>query len=89
MAVYIDRDWEDLRPALRHSLHADMRPWPNSGDSWHFYRNNFAAWNLTEWEALEATALAGKTGFRVEQKRVVFELDQRPRIAPKLESFPR
>lgn len=87
--LYNDQDWDALRPALRRSLHADLRPWPHSSESWHFYRHSFAAWNLTKWEALEAAALAGKTGFRVERKRVVFELDTRPRVAPKLDAFPR
>jgi hypothetical protein len=88
-SLYNDTDWDGLWRPLRRSLHADLRPWPHSRDSWHFYRHSFAAWNLTKWQALEAVALAGKTGFRVEHKRVIFELDTRPRIAPKLDAFPR
>ncbi|HOX57062.1 MAG TPA: hypothetical protein P5205_00240 [Candidatus Paceibacterota bacterium] len=87
--VYDDRDWNHLQPILKSSLGTDMRPVLHSYDSWHFYRHSFAAWNLTGWEALEATALAGQTSFTVRRKRVVFELDKRPRLAPKVDSFPR
>ena len=87
--VYNDRDWDALRPALKSSLRIGLLPWPRSYASWHFYRHSFAAWNLTGWEALQATALAGQTGFTVLRKEVVFELDTRPRVAPKVDSFPR
>jgi len=86
--VYNDRDWDYLRKVLKSSLRTDMRPPWRSRNSWHFYRNSFAAWNLTGWEALEATALAEETTFTVRPKQVVFEMDTRPRIAPKLEAFP-
>ncbi len=88
-AVYNDRDWDYLRRVLKSSLRTDMRPPWRSHDSWHFYRNSFAAWNLTGWEALEAAALAGETTFTVRAKQVVFKMDERPRVAPKLEAFPR
>jgi hypothetical protein len=87
--LYNDRDWDYLRPVLKSSLRTDLLPWPHSHDSWHFYRHSFAGWNLTGWEALEATALAGQTTFTVRRKQVVFELDTRPRIAPKVDVFPR
>lgn len=72
-----DRDWDSLQPILRRSLRIDIRPWPHSMDSWHFYRHSFAGWGLSGWEGLEATALAGKTRFTVGRKRVTFELDRR------------
>ena len=84
-----DRDWDYLRKVLKSALRTDMRPPWRSRDSWHFYRNSFAAWNLTGWEALEAAALAGQTSFTVRPKQVVFEMDPRLRVAPKLEAFPR
>ena len=87
--VYNDRDWDYLRLPLTSSLRIDMLPQSYSHDSWHFYRHSFAAWNLTGWEALQATALAGQTSFTVRRKQVVFELDARPRIAPKVNAFPR
>ena len=87
--IYEDRDWAAVRPALRSSLRTDLRPWPRSTDSWHFYRHSFAAWNLTGWEALKCTALAGETAITVRRKQVVFKLDMRPRATPKVGSFPR
>jgi hypothetical protein len=82
-----DRDWDFVRPALGSSLRIGLRPWPNSQDSWHFYRHSFAAWNLSGWEALECTALAGKTSFTVYRKKAVFVPDTRPRAAPKVDAF--
>ena len=86
--LYNDRDWDYMQPILKSALHTAMRPFKSSLDSMDFYRHSFAAWNLSGWEALEATALAGQTSFTVRRKQVVFELDRRPRVAPKLSSFP-
>ena len=44
---------------------------------------------MTAWEAMEATALAGQTAVTVRRKQVVFELDTRPRVVPKVDAFPR
>jgi len=88
-AIYNDRDWDFIRPALRSSLRIGLRPWPRSQDSWHFYRHSFAAWNLTGWEALECTALAGETAITVQRNKAVFVPDTRPRAAPKVDTFPR
>jgi hypothetical protein len=88
-AVYNDRDWDSLWPVLKKSCRTGLNPWPRLTDSWHFYRHSFAAWNLTAWEALEATALAGQTSVTVRRKQVVFEEDRRPRGAPKVDTFPR
>jgi hypothetical protein len=87
--VYNDRDWDYLRLVLKSSLGTDMLPQSYSHDSWHFYRHSFAAWNLTGWEALQATALAGETAVTVRRKQVVFEFDARPRATPKVDAFPR
>ena len=79
-----------IRPLARKvAAESVLRPWPRSQDSWHFYRHSFAAWNLTGWEALESTALAGETAVTVRRKQVVFALDTRPRANPKLQEFPR
>jgi len=88
-ALYNDRDWDSLWPVLKKSFRTGLNPWPRLTDSWHFYRHSFAAWNLTAWEAMEATALAGQTAVTVRRKQVVFELDTRPRISPKVDAFPR
>ena len=87
--VYYDRDWDSLWPVLKSCFRSDLVPWPRLMDSWHFYRHSFAEWNLTGWEAMVATALAGQTAVTVRKKQVVFELDTRPRSAPKLDAFPR
>jgi len=87
--IYDDRDWDYLRKTLKSSLHTDLRPWPGSRDSWHFYRHSFAAWNLTGWEALQATALAGETAITVRRKQLVFEFDARVHVAPKVAPRPR
>jgi hypothetical protein len=88
-ALYNDRDYDYLRPVLKSSLRVDLLPWPRTRHSWHFYRHSYAAWNLNGWEALEATALAGQTSITVRKKQLVFELDIRPRTAPKMDVFPR
>ena len=87
--LFNDCDYDYMRPVLKRSLRVDLLPWPRSHDSWHFYRHSFAAWNLNGWEALEATALAGQTSITVRRKQLVFELDTRPRTAPKVDAFPR
>ena len=76
-AVYNDRDWDFLQPILKKSLKTAMRPWRYSRDSWHFYRHTFAAWDLTGWEALEATALAARTTCTISRNKVVFQIDRR------------
>ena len=88
-ALYDDRDWDSLWPVLKKSFRTGLYPWPHRTDSWHFYRHSYAAWNLTAWEGLEATALAGQTSVTVRRKEVEFGLDARPRVAPKVDAFPR
>jgi hypothetical protein len=85
-AVYNDRDWDVLQPILTKSLKVAMRPWRYTQDSWHFYRHSFAAYGLTGWEALEVTALAGKTTCTVKRKKVVFEVDLRLAAPPSADS---
>ena len=95
--IFDDRDWDSVQPILNKTLRTDIRPWPYSYDSWHFYRHSFAEWGLTGWEALESVALAGKTrvsvrgntGFTLRRPQVIFQCDTRVRSTPKLDSFPR
>jgi len=75
--VYNDRDWHFMQPILKKNLKVAMRPWRYSTDSWHFYRHTFAAWDLTGWEALEATAMAAKTTCTIYRNKVVFQVDMR------------
>jgi hypothetical protein len=83
--LFDDRDWDFLQPLLKKNLKSEVQPWPHAYEANHFYRHNIAAWNLTQWEALEAIAMAGQntvTLFRsweyvVPQKRIVFQGDER------------
>jgi hypothetical protein len=86
--VYNDRDWDFLLPILTKTLRAKFTPILHSRNSWHFYRHSFAAWNLNGREALEAVALAGKTKFTIERKKVIFQGDERVRAVPKIDHYP-
>jgi len=88
-ALFNDRHWDYLQPLLKKHLKVGVYPWRHMYVSWHFYRHSFAGWGLDGWEALQAVALAGKTGFTVRRKNVVFELDERVRATPKFDVFPR
>jgi hypothetical protein len=87
--VVRDADWDEMHSTLDRYLSIGLRPRESSPDSWHFYRHNFAAAGLTEWEMLETLALAGKTSFTVNWLSAGFVPDRRQGAAPKLERFPR
>ena len=87
-AVYNDRDWDFLLPILTFHLDTKLLPAANSYESNHFYRHSFAAWNLTGWEALEAVSMAGKTTFKVQRRKILFEGDVRFREKPPVPKFP-
>ena len=76
-ARYNDRDWDFLLPILHKTLRVTFLPRRLTPGSWDFYRHSFVGYNLTGWEALEAVALAGRTTFTVERKRVTFVADTR------------
>lgn len=82
-----DQDWAAVQPSLKWPLKTDVRPWRDSKASWHFYRHSFAGWNLTGWEALQATALAGKSKFTIRGHRIVFEPDPRVRAIPHVDAI--
>ena len=79
-----DSDWAALQPMLARTLAVEIAPAPNAHESFHFFRHSFAAGNINGLELLRAVALAGKTRFRVEASRVVFESDTRhaAKVAP-------
>jgi hypothetical protein len=87
-AVYNDKDWDYLLPILKKTFKMKFTPILHSRFSWHFYRHSFAAWNLNGREALEAIALAGKTGFIIEKGKVEFQGDERVRVVPKIDHYP-
>ena len=77
-----------MRSTLKGKLDIGLRPFENTLPSWHFYRHNFAACGVTDWEMLETLALAGKTTFTVNWLTADFQPDRRAGVAPKLEHFP-
>ena len=83
-----DADWGVVRSTLKGKLDIGLRPFENTLPSWHFYRHNFAACGVTDWELLETLALAGKTTFTVKWLTVEFQPDRRSGVTPKLEQFP-
>jgi hypothetical protein len=86
--LFNDNDWDTVRALLKGKLSVGLRPFPNAPDSWHFYRHNFAACGVTEFQLLEAVALANKTIFTVRWLTADFCVDTRNGTAPKLEKFP-
>jgi hypothetical protein len=87
-ALFNDADWDTVRAALNKKLSVGLRPFSNAPESWHFYRHSFAACGVTEWEMLEAIALAGKTTFTVHWRTAEFKPDERKGVAPQLKKFP-
>jgi hypothetical protein len=83
-----DADWGVVRSTLKRKLSVGLRPFENTLPSWHFYRHNFAACGVTDWEMLETLALAGKTTFTVHWLTADFQPDRRAGVTPKLERFP-
>jgi hypothetical protein len=83
-----DADWGDVRTALRGKLSVGLRPFENATETWHFYRHNFAACGVTDWEMLETLALAGKTTFTVNWRTADFQPDRREGVVPKVEQLP-
>jgi hypothetical protein len=86
--VFNDADWDGVVSALRKEMQIGLRPRPGSPDSWHFYRHSFTAYNLSDWEMLEALAMAGKTTFTLHTLTADFVPDSRQGPPAKLEYFP-
>jgi len=83
-----DADWGAVRSTLKGKLSLGLRPFENASETWHFYRHNFTACGVTDWEMLETLALAGKTTFTVHWLTADFQPDRRAGVTPKLEMFP-
>lgn len=83
-----DADWGVVRSTFKGKLSIGLRPFENATDTWHFYRHDFVACGVTEWEMLETLALAGKTTFTVNWLTAEFQPDRREGVPPKLEQFP-
>ena len=85
---FLDRDWKVIRDHHLRKMSVGIGPLNRFSVTRHFYRHTYTGWNLTAWETLEATALAGKTRFAVGRNRVTFDLDERIGGVPKLDRFP-
>ena len=88
LLVFNDCEWDNLRSTLKKKLSISLHPFSNAPDSWHFYRHNFAACGLNQWELLEAIALAGKTTFTLHWWAADFQSDGRTAPVPALTNFP-
>jgi hypothetical protein len=85
--VFNDANWDAVRAALNKKLGVGLRPFSNAPDSWHFYRHSFVACGVTEWEMLEAIALAGKTTFTVHWWTADFKLNEHKGVVPDLKNL--
>lgn len=85
--VFNDADWDVVCAVLNKKLSVGLRPFSNTPDSWHFYRHSFVADNVSEWEMLEAIALAGKTTFTVHWWTADFKLDEHKGAVPDLKNI--
>lgn len=82
-----DRDWDNLQPVLAENVRVKVEPGLYLTDTWHFYRHTFTVWNPTQWELLEATALAGKTRFELTSWTAIFAGDRRHGVVPSPETI--
>jgi hypothetical protein len=85
--VLNDAGWDEVRMFLGRELSVGLRPFSNAPDSWHFYRHNLVACGVTDWEMLEAIALAGKTKFTVHWLTADFQIDQCSGVAPDIKNL--
>jgi hypothetical protein len=86
--IFNDADWDALRARVNHKLSIGLRPFSGAAESWHFFRHDFVACGVSDWEMLEAIALAGKTTFAVNWRTATFAPDTRHGITPRIEIFP-
>jgi hypothetical protein len=76
-ALFNDRDWDYVQPILAFDLNIHITPGLRAHESNHFFRHSLAEFDLNGWDALRAVALAGKTKFTIQKKRILFEGDLR------------
>lgn len=76
-ALYDDQDWDFMQPLLSFYLNTKVAPGLHVHETNHFFRHSFAGYDLSGWEVLQAVAMAGKTRFTVQKKKIVFQADGR------------
>jgi hypothetical protein len=86
--IFCDSNWDYTRRAVARKLSVTMLPFADAPDSWHIWPNNFAGYDLTQWELLEAVALSDKTTFTLHWLTADFQLDERTGPVPTLTRFP-
>jgi hypothetical protein len=86
--LFCDSNWDFTRRDVAGRLSIGVRPFSDSPSSWHFWPNNFAAYDLTQWELLQATALSGKTVFTLHWLTADYTLDMRAGPVENLKTFP-
>lgn len=87
--IFCDSNWDYTRRAVARKLSVTMLPFADAPDTWHIWPNNFAGYDLTQWELLEAVALSDKTTFTLHWLTADFQLDERTGPVPKLTNFPK
>jgi hypothetical protein len=85
---FCDSNWDFTRRAVAGKVGIGVRPFSDSPSSWHFWPNNFVAYDLTQWELLEAMALSGKTRLTLHWLTADFQLDMHPGTLPDPSSLP-
>jgi hypothetical protein len=86
--VFCDSNWDGTRRAVAGKLSVRVLPFSNSPDSSHFWPNNFATYDLTQWELLEAVALSGKTMFTLHWLTAHYQSDTRTGPTPDPSTLP-
>jgi hypothetical protein len=79
---FCDSNWDFTRRAIGGKVNIGVRPFSNSPSSWHFWPNNFVAYNLNQWELLESVALSGKTTLTLHWLTADYQLDARSGPVP-------
>lgn len=85
---FCDCNWDYVRAGLRKKLSVSVRPFSDAPDSWHIWPANFVAYDLTQWELIEAVARSNKTTFTLHWLTADFRLDTRSGEVQNLEAFP-
>ena len=71
-SVFCDQPWSAVQPILQKAFTLTVLPKATSDGAGHFDRLNLAAWDLTDWEWLQAVGLASRTEGLLQRNKVVF-----------------
>jgi hypothetical protein len=79
---WMDVPWKRVQPELRKRLNVGIRPTAGSEEGAHFERLNLAVMGATDWEVVEAVALATGSRAIVERRRIHFARGTAPGPQP-------